>query len=523
MSDAQCAGASGAFFTQNTSQTFFQPAPVLVGSNAFVANAALIGGYGFNGVGFNGIGGIGGFGSRFGAFNNRIGAGSRFFNGRGIGGLGQHGTHQREYRSSLHPLNVPFRPLSQPLTHSGPGKSSVPIKTCRGFSRPYTIRTRNSHDRYRIRSLLRNPEEASAVEHQVSPRCWPVLRSGANMLDVRHPQQRLRRHRASSSSVNWEGRSYPADVAAWAAASGLPAPNITTHLLAGASDAASDADGEVALDWQKAAEWWSYMTGTAATIVIVYGPNSRNRIRRLPELRRLTAELCGVLLESWGQAGSQWAAGDRSKVDASAQSAKFPVTAASGDNDSDDGTSKPVTDYPAESPYIIGCGGTSRPLTGPETVWNSGSGEGTGGGFSTRYSRPSWQPANSQGSGRMVPDCAAVADPATGHQVIIDGTWEVIGGTSAVAPMMAGFFGAANAARLKLGLPMLNGLQMLAMLWANPSAWFDITSGTNGTYKATIGPDPVSGLGRVLPALFAVITGASPTPPPVKPARHLLR
>lgn len=310
------------------------------------------------------------------------------------------------------------------------------------------------------------------------------------------------------------GAFYPADVAVWAAEAGLPAPTVTTHLLAGASDSPSDADAEVALDWQRAAEWYSYMTGLPATIVIVYGPNTgqafaacQNYARSLPNVLAFSW--------SWGSEEDGWASADRAALDASAQACPFPICAASGDNDSTDGSRKSVTDYPASSPYVVGCGGTSRPPSGPETVWNNGNGEGTGGGFSKVYARPAWQPANSQGTGRMVPDCAANADPNSGYNTLINGSWQVIGGTSAVAPLMAGFLAVVNGARLKAGLQMLGVAN--AQLWANASSYFDITSGNNGAYKAVVGPDPCSGLGRPLGTLLSALdgSGSTPIPPPV--------
>ncbi len=46
--------------------------------------------------------------------------------------------------------------------------------------------------------------------------------------------------------------------------------------------------------------------------------------------------------------------------------------------------------------------------------------------------------------GRGVPDIAANADSATGYNVLVDGQWTVVGGTSAVAPLIAGLIALAN-------------------------------------------------------------------------------
>jgi kumamolisin len=317
------------------------------------------------------------------------------------------------------------------------------------------------------------------------------------------------------------GAWYPNDLPTWSQKSGMIAPVIKQYLLPGADNSPGDADGEVCLDWQCATQVWEYMTGTPANILFVYGPNSGSAFTDCVNYANSLPNI-GAFSWSWGSPESQWGASDLASLLAACTVAAYPVTAASGDNDSSDGTGATVVDAPSCLPSFIACGGTSRPPSGPETVWNNGGGEGTGGGFSKIYTRPPYQPVNSQGTGRMTPDVAAVADPDTGYEVLINGQWEPIGGTSAVAPLMAGFFAVVNGARLKAGLPMLNGPQLNAMLWGNPGSFMDITSGNNGFYRATTGPDPCSGLGRALGTLFFNLTGnvstPTPTPFPLPPA-----
>ncbi len=276
------------------------------------------------------------------------------------------------------------------------------------------------------------------------------------------------------------GRFYPSDVALWAAEAGMPVPVIDKHLLPGADDSPSNADGEVALDWQRAAEVFSYMTGLAARILLIYGGNTETG---MPGVMNYANSLVGVGAGSWswGSPEDQQSSFARQAMDAAAQAAIFPWTAASGDNDAGDGTGSPDTDMPASSPWFTGCGGTSRPPQGVETVWNNGNGSGTGGGFSKLYQRPTWQPVNAQGTGRMVPDLACVADPDTGYSTLINGAWDVIGGTSAVAPLMAGFFAVVNGARLKAGLPMI--AQANPVLWSNQSCFYDILNGNNFSFR----------------------------------------
>jgi kumamolisin len=91
-----------------------------------------------------------------------------------------------------------------------------------------------------------------------------------------------------------------------------------------------------------------------------------------------------------------------------------------------------------------------------------------------------------------VPDVAAVADPATGYRVRVDGQEMVIGGTSAVAPLWA-----ALVARLAQGTGRPMGLLQPTLygLGGSTGAFRDITVGGNGAYSASAGWDPCTGLG----------------------------
>ena len=138
---------------------------------------------------------------------------------------------------------------------------------------------------------------------------------------------------------------------------------------------------------------------------------------------------------------------------------------------------------------MIGCGGTNKPHTGEETVWNNDprrtTGEGTGGGYSTLFPMPSWQAGAPHGPGRMVPDVAGNADPNTGYEIILYGAATVVGGTSAVAPLYAGLFASFGT---KLGF-------ITPELYLNSACFTDITRGDNGAFRARTGVDPCTGLG----------------------------
>jgi len=118
-------------------------------------------------------------------------------------------------------------------------------------------------------------------------------------------------------------------------------------------------------------------------------------------------------------------------------------------------------------------------------------GEGTGGGYSTLFPVQTWQigvPPAPSGLGRMIPDVSGNADPQTGYEIVLNGQLEVVGGTSAVAPLYAGLFAAFGN---KLGF-------VTPKLYQNQAAFNDITQGNNGPdgmYKAGPGPDPCTGIG----------------------------
>ncbi len=227
---------------------------------------------------------------------------------------------------------------------------------------------------------------------------------------------------------------------------------------------------------------------------------------------RAAADGCAVCSISWGADEAEWGVAGADQMQATALAATnagMAVFAAAGDNDSSDGgPNRANVDCPASCPNVVGCGGTSKPHSGPEVVWNNDpgqtSGEGTGGGYSRDFQPiPAWQvgaPKPPAGRGRMVPDVAANADPDTGYTIIVGGKATVVGGTSAVAPLYAGLF-ASFGARLGFVNPEL---------WANEKTCFtDITKGGNGAYDAGVGPDPCTGLGVPIGGRIAAMIEAA--------------
>jgi kumamolisin len=187
------------------------------------------------------------------------------------------------------------------------------------------------------------------------------------------------------------------DVAKFFADAKLPAPNIVDISVDGTTNSQcnprNDADGEVALDIQVAGAAYAVATGKAANIRVYWAQDIAKAVAAA------TADGCDVCSISWGADEASWgaAAGDAmEQTAAAATNAGMVVFAASGDNDSSDGgPGRANVDLPASAPHVIGCGGTHKPHTGEETVWNNDprrtTGEGTGGGYSTLFPMPSWQ------------------------------------------------------------------------------------------------------------------------------------
>jgi len=184
-------------------------------------------------------------------------------------------------------------------------------------------------------------------------------------------------------------------------------------------------------------------------------------------------------------------------------------------------------DNPASQPYNTGVGGTSLTYNAPkaattttaatvgqyvsESTWNTSGPtsvngpEAGGGGISQIWTKPSYQKQlGASPTFRDVPDVSLDADPDTGYDIYVQGAVETDGGTSAAAPLWAGFAALVNQQRLSNGLTTTLG-------FANPSLYaigtgtsylsdfHDISDGsTNLYYPAVAGYDDATGLGSFI-------------------------
>jgi subtilase family serine protease len=193
----------------------------------------------------------------------------------------------------------------------------------------------------------------------------------------------------------------------------------------------------------------------------------------------------------------------------------------------------PTTGFPADSPWVLAVGGTTLTINGSsvqETAWQQ-----SGGGFSRFNSEPSYQqqlPSAAQSelnNRRGVPDVAGSADPGVGMPIYFHvsadlAQWQIVGGTSASAPLWAGVLAVGQQ---MAGHPLgyINPAIYQIGTSSKATADFrDVTSGNNSQpqvgvqgYDAVSGWDPVTGFGtpiaeKLLPDLVAATTSATATP-----------
>jgi kumamolisin len=257
-----------------------------------------------------------------------------------------------------------------------------------------------------------------------------------------------------------------------------------------------------------------------ASIVIYYVDNTSqgfiNGLARAIYNESLPASIISI---SWGSYEESWTGQARDAIEDLLKDAKalnITVCCASGDLGAWDGDPEGEfhVDYPASSPYVLSCGGTTlrpeqedpdqREVVWREVVWSERQVVwakekylASGGGQSMHFGKPEWQRRD---DGRLadlrkrgVPDVAGFADPRNGFTISVSGVEMRVGGTSAAAPLWAGLIARINE-NLEKSVGYLNPL-----LYHHDceAAFRDITEGSNGgKWEAGPGWDACTGLGR---------------------------
>jgi kumamolisin len=289
----------------------------------------------------------------------------------------------------------------------------------------------------------------------------------------------------------------PADVAKACDAMNVPRPQVVDVNVGHGRNSlgkSANADMEVALDIQVVAG-----VAPEASIFVYFTELSEPGLVAGVARAVHGSERPNVVIITWGEPETLWPPGSRSGLDAVLQDAcrlGITVIATAGDDLARERMSgdKVYVNYPASSPYVLGCGGTQITLApaqnsiADEVVWNDQGERGTGGGISEEYIVPGFQvgtqlPAslNDGKRGRGVPDVAAAAAPTNGYRIFLGGAEFVASGTSAVAPLWGAFVALLNAQRGQ-ALGFVND-----RLYQAPGLLKRITSGNN--------IDAVSGLG----------------------------
>ncbi|MGZ3751852.1 MAG: S53 family peptidase [Mucilaginibacter sp.] len=293
---------------------------------------------------------------------------------------------------------------------------------------------------------------------------------------------------------------------------GLKKPTVKAISIDGSKNKPSNpngADGEVMLDIEVAGA-----VAPGAKIVVYFCPNTdQGFLDAITKAVHDSANKPSVVSISWGGAEANWTQQSLTNFNEAFKGAAalgVTICVAAGDNGSSDGLSdgEVNVDFPASSPYVLACGGTSLKVNNSnaitsETVWHDSDNSATGGGVSNIFDLPDYQKNSNVPTaidtghiGRGVPDVAGDADPNTGYKVLVDGQSMVIGGTSAVAPLYAGLV-----ARINQQKGSWAGFINPVLYSATPSLCRDITVGNNKTtsgqtgYDARVGWDPCTGLG----------------------------
>lgn len=294
--------------------------------------------------------------------------------------------------------------------------------------------------------------------------------------------------------------------------------------------ACCDAEGTMDAEWSTAMSNSFGSAGTTAKVYLYDGANFNDATFTDMYNKMVSDNLARVFSTSWsctelfGCNSTEMSTRDAIFSEMAGQG--WTLVAASGDRGAYDDCSHLAVSFPASDPNVVGAGGTelslsSGPLFNSEVAWSGGpdgcgsNDGGSGGGCSSVFSAPSYQSNQPCGSGsRAVPDISLNADWFhTPQNYYFDGSLSGNGGTSIVAPELAGFFAQEDSYLLAEGSICGSGSSACApfgnanvplyetgLNGAPHNPYYDTTSGCNsnnvGTgYCAGTGDDLVTGWG----------------------------
>jgi Pro-kumamolisin, activation domain/Divergent InlB B-repeat domain len=290
---------------------------------------------------------------------------------------------------------------------------------------------------------------------------------------------------------------FASDITEYESQAGLPAvplQNISVDGFSGPND--PNGIVEVSLDIEMAIS----MAQEISKVIVYQGNNTGDEAIITDMLNQIaTDNLAKQISSSWLLPDN--ATWDQIYLEYAAQGQTF--LQASGDNGAFDWTVQ--GQQRTDDPYITLVGGTTltaKTSNGAwisETVWNwNTSNEGTdasGGGISPTYAIPTWQQGISMSANggsitkRNIPDVALTADNI--YVIANNGSEFSVGGTSAAAPLWAGFIALVNQQVTAAGNPAVGFINpAIYSIGKSPSQYaadfHDITTGNNLTPFSSI-------------------------------------
>ena len=268
--------------------------------------------------------------------------------------------------------------------------------------------------------------------------------------------------------------------------------NFLVHKMAQNIGTDSDWALETCLD----VEWAHAIAPNAKILLVEAVSNSRNNLLSAVDYATSQPGVVAVSM-SWGDV--EFSSETSSSFENHFNKPGITFFASSGD----DGTN---VIWPAVSANVVSVGGTTLNLKPDGTVISETAWRNSSGGVSDYVAKPSFQTNfGVTYANRAVPDVSYNGDPSTGVSVY-NGTWLIIGGTSAGAPQWAAIHA--------LGLSATNTNLYARAKSAYSSYFSDIISGSNYANPAAAGYDLVTGLGSPLTTNFGTAIAVSPTSGP---------
>lgn len=338
-------------------------------------------------------------------------------------------------------------------------------------------------------------------------------------------------------SATSEDRISKADVAAFANTFGLAAPSVSLAYRGAGTCASVSACQSPGYEEEMSLDLQMIETASPGASILIYAAGSlRDALNAVDVQDR--AKVFSISYGAGEIAEYDYAPGAQAGWDLLAEEANvegITISVAAGDSGGFEGAQfgldQPMPSYPANSPYVSALGATETAVSPSGVVLQSALWGGSlgaelptstllsflsvenmmgGGGVSQLEPEPAWQLLARPAAGRINPDFSFDGSVVTpGILAFYDGTAYLFGGTSADAPLFAGWV--ADMAQAQ-GTPLGNvNPAVYALSRTSPGIVMPVAYGNNGVYAVTPGLNPVTGLGALDMGRLAAAL-ASPTP-----------